>query len=143
MDAQQQRDRNRAIFIRMLDALGRKDWDTGFACMSEDVLCDWPYLPIADMPHEMRGRERIREFFSVGQQPFAGLNYRVDQIYEQLDPALLIAEYHSDSRHIPSGQPYSNRYLGILRFENDQVAYWREYINPMTIKAIFDNLPPA
>jgi len=141
MDSRQQRDRNREIFIRMLDALGRKDWDAGFACMSEDVLCDWPYLPIAEMAHEMRGRERIREFFSVGQEPFAGLNYRIDRIYEQLDPTLLIAEYRSDSRHLPSGQEYRNQYLGILRFENGRVCYWREYINPMAIKAIFDNLP--
>ena len=32
----------------MLEALGRKDWDAGLACMTEDVLCDWPYLPIPE-----------------------------------------------------------------------------------------------
>ncbi len=60
LDAQALRDRNRACFERMLEALGRKDWDVGFACMSEDVLCDWPYLPIPEMCHEMRGRDTIR-----------------------------------------------------------------------------------
>ncbi len=122
----------------MLEALGRKDWDAGFACMTDDVLCDWPYLPIPEMSHEMRGRDTIREFFRIGQEPFAGLNYRIEQIHEQLDPSMLIAEYSSDSQHIASGIPYRNKYLGILRFRNGLVSYWREYIDPLAIKAITD-----
>lgn len=129
---------NRAVFLRMLDALGRKDWDTGFACMTEDVCCDWPYLPIPDMAHSLVGRETVRSFFDAGQAPFAGLNYLVDAIHDLVDPATLIAEYRSDSRHLASGLPYRNAYLGILRFRAGQVCYWREYINPMTIKELQD-----
>jgi len=121
-----------------MEALGRKDWDAGFACMTEDVHCDWPYLPIPDMPEAITGSARVRAFFDEGQKPMAGLDYVIDQIYETLDPDLLIAEYHSRSRHLASGVPYSNRYLGILRFRDGKVCYWREYINPLAIARMFE-----
>ena len=56
-----------------------------------------------------------------------------DQVFELLDPQTLIAEYRSDSRHLASGLPYRNSYLGILRFRDGQVCYWREDIKPQTI----------
>lgn len=132
-----------AVFRTMLAALGRKDWDGGFALMTEDVVCDWPYKPIPDMPSEMQGRETIRAFFANGQEPFLGLDYHIERIYELLDPDALIAEYRSDSRHRDSGIPYRNAYLGILRFRDAQVSYWREYINPQTISELFAALASA
>ena len=133
MNQEMPREQNKALFLRMMGALGRKDWNTAFACMTEDVCCDWPYLPIPDMPHRMVGRDAVRHFFDAGQAPFAGLNYQIDQVFELLDPQTLIVEYRSDSRHLASGLPYRNSYLGILRFRDGQVCYWREYINPQTI----------
>ncbi len=137
MDDTARRAANKAIFLAMMRCLGRKDWDAGFALMTEDVLCDWPYKPIPDMPGEMRGRDDIRAFFDGGQAPFGGLNYQIDSVYELLDPDTLISEYRSDSRHTESGIPYRNAYLGILRFREGKVCYWREYINPQTISDLF------
>lgn len=133
MDDQQRRRGNRDAFLRMMTALGKKDWEEGFALTSEDLLCDWPYPPIEGMPEAIQGREAVRRFFDEGQAPMAGLDYRIDALYETLDPDLLIAEYRSDSRHLATGIPYGNRYLGILRFREGLVCYWREYINPLKI----------
>lgn len=141
--SQQLRERNRAVFLQMMNALGCKDWDAGFACMTEDVYCDWPYRPIPDMDEAMIGRDVVRAFFDNGQAPLAGLNYRIDQIHELLDPEALIAEYHSDSRHLATGVAYSNRYLGILRFRDGKVCYWREYINPLAIRDMFERVAAA
>lgn len=137
MNVNERRAANTAIFRTMLDALGRKDWESGFALMTEDVVCDWPYKPIPEMLWEMTGREAVRSFFAEGQAPFDGLNYRIDRIYDLVDPDQLIAEYRSDSRHRESGIPYRNAYLGILRFRDGRVSYWREYINPQAISELF------
>jgi len=137
MNDDERRAANTATFRTMLDALGRKDWKSGFALMTEDVVCDWPYKPIPEMPWEMTGREVVRTFFADGQAPFDGLNYHIDRIYDLVDPDQLIAEYRSDSRHRESGIPYRNAYLGILRFRDGQVSYWREYINPQAISELF------
>lgn len=139
----QRREHNSKVFLAMMNALGRKDWDAGFACMTDDVYCDWPYRPIPEMEEVMIGRDVVRAFFDNGQAPLAGLDYRIDQIYELLDPDALIAEYHSASRHLATGVPYSNRYLGILRFRDGKVCYWREYINPLAIKEMFERVAAA
>ena len=70
--SQQLRERNRAVFLQMMNALGRKDWDAGFACMTEDVYCDWPYRPIPDMDEAMIGRDVVRAFFDAGQAYLKG-----------------------------------------------------------------------
>ena len=114
MNDQQRRDRNIAVFRAMLKACGEKDFATGCDFLTEDVRCDWPYLPIPDMSPVMVGRETIRSFFSAGQQPFAGLNYSIEQIYALLDADTLIADYSSHSRHLASGLAYNNNYLGIM-----------------------------
>lgn len=143
MTADALRAANRRVFECMLEALGRKDWDAGFACMSADVVCDWPYPPVPGWPFEMRGRAVVRESFEVGQEPMAGLNYSIEQVYDQLDPELLIAEYSSHSRHLASGRPYGNKYVGILRFRDGEVVWWREYINPLAIVEAFADGPTA
>ena len=143
MDHAARRERNKTVFLAMLEALGRKDWGTGFGLMTADVLCDWPYKPIPAKDAEMRGRDTIRAFFATGQDAFEGLNYRIDAIHELLDPDTLIAEYRSDSRHLASGLPYRNAYLGILRFRDGCVCYWREYINPQTITELFAAIAAA
>jgi len=130
------RARNRHALLAMLEACGKKNFAEGLAHLTEDVYCDWPYRPIPDMPDSMTGRETLKAFFEQGQADFAGLAYEVQTIFELVDPNCLIAEYTSHSRHLPSGVPYSNQYLGIFRFEEGLICYWREYINPMTIKEV-------
>jgi ketosteroid isomerase-like protein len=121
----------------MLQACGVKDFATGLGYLTEDVYCDWPYKPIEDMPESMVGRETIRQFFEQGQAPMAGLNYSIQSIYELLAPDMLIAEYSSASRHLETGVPYGNQYLGIFRFRDGLISYWREYIDPGAIARMF------
>lgn len=134
------REQNFRVLKAMLEACGTKDFDTGLQWLTEDVYCDWPYRPIPEMPDVMEGRETIRDFFVAGQAEFAGLNYRLMEVFRLLDPDMLIAEYASDSYHLASGVPYRNQYLGIFRFRDGQISYWREYINPLAIQAVFDAL---
>lgn len=138
MTDEQKRERNKATLKAMLQACGVKDFDKGMSYLTEDVYCDWPYLPIPDMPDTMVGRDTLHKFFVEGQADFAGLSYEIQNIFDMLDPDLLIAEYDSHSRHLESGIPYNNKYLGIFRFRDGQISYWREYIDPLTIKAVFD-----
>lgn len=137
-ETDERRDRNIEVFKAMLEACGRKDFDRGLYWLTEDVYCDWPYRPIPDMDEVMTGRETLKRFFIEGQKPFAGLNYRIDAIYELVDPDVLIAEYSSDSRHLATGVPYRNCYLGIFRFREGRICFWREYINPLAIKDVLD-----
>ena len=110
----QRREHNRKVFLAMMNALGRKDWDAGFACMTDDVYCDWPYRPIPEMEEVMIGRDVVRAFFDNGQAPLAGLDYRIDQIYELLDPDAFREERWGTA---PNEHP-------IFFFELDRETVW-------------------
>lgn len=124
---------NREIFETMIGHLGRQEFDECAACLAEDVLCEWPYVPMPDLPDTMRGRSTMRDFFREGMSQFDPYNYRITRVYDLTDPNLLIAEYYSQSRHRGNGRPYGNQYLSIFRFESGLINYWKEYLNPLPI----------
>lgn len=125
--------RNRAAFIAMLAALGKKNFDGFETFLDADIVCEWPYIPIKGFPAEMTGASNIRKSFESGMSDFTPYNYTILKMYEMADPEVLIAEYMSDSKYLPRDVPYSNKYLGIMTFRGGKIVRWKEYVNPLTI----------
>jgi len=128
------RETNKAVFTAMLAHLGRKEFDAFETYLAADIFQDWPYLPIPNMPSSITGRRKLREFIETGSALFDPYSYQINQFYDMADPAMLIAEYTSHTIYHPTGQPYSNAYLGILHFDHGKITRWREYLNPLIIK---------
>lgn len=126
----------RSIFENLVVALGRKDFDTVEALMTEDVVCEWPYRPIKDMDEVMIGNRKFREFCEQGMATCDPYRHKITQFYDLVEPEAIIAEYYSDTIFHPTGARYSNRYLGLARFRGNRVCYWKEYINPMIVKEV-------
>jgi uncharacterized protein len=127
----------KAMFTALITAFGAKDFD-GFArYMRSDTVFEWPYLPLADFPDRMVGGDAFVAAARVGMADCDPYGHVVDTFYDQLDPDVLIVEYHSDTIHRPSGRRYANNYLGIVRFEEDRVVFWKEYINPLPVLEVY------
>jgi len=124
---------NRDLFVNMLTALGRKDFDTFEAHLAEDVLLEWPFAVMEGFPSEKRGARWFRDILEVSWRDFDPYAYRIEVLHDMADDNLLVAEYTSHSRYIPTNTPYSNRYISILEFENGRISRWREYLNPQVI----------
>jgi ketosteroid isomerase-like protein len=124
---------NRDVFIRMLNALGSKDFETFENCLDPELLCEWPYRVMDGFPAELRGARRLREALEVSFAQFAPYAYRIIEIHSLEDPDRLIAEYTSHSRYLPNDKPYSNRYVGIFGFRDGRISTWREYVNPLIV----------
>lgn len=131
------RARLRAIFTELIGAYGRKDFDAFARHVDEQAVFEWPYPPIKGFPEQMVGRDAFIEMSRGGMADCDGYHHQVDTFHDQLDPDTLIVEYHSDTVLQSTGVHYSNRYLGILRFEGDIVVFWKEYVNPMIIADAF------
>ncbi|QZP09217.1 nuclear transport factor 2 family protein [Caenibius sp. WL] len=127
----------RTLFAELIGAYGRKDFETFARYVDEQAVFEWPYLPLKEFPSRMVGRDAFIETSRVGMEDCDGYHHQIDTFYDQLDPDTLIVEYHSDTTLRSSGIHYSNKYLGILRFEGDQVVYWKEYVNPIIIAEAF------
>lgn len=134
------RDTHRELFVRMLGHLGRKEFDSFQACLSDDVVQEWPYLPVPNMPSRLVGSLALRTLIEAGTEPFEPYAYEIHTIHAMLDPYTLIAEYSSNSFYHPTQRPYANQYLSIVRFAGGKICYWREYVNPLIIKeALLDD----
>ncbi len=125
---------NERVFRTMLEHLGRKEFDACERCLAPDLYADWPYQPAPGTPIELHGARALMEYIAAGTADFDPYSYQVDQVYRLADPDTLIAEYGSFTRYRPTGREYANRYLGIFRFRDGLITYWREYVNPEIIR---------
>lgn len=137
MDHSARRGELRRLFDELITAFGRKDFELFARYVHPDALFEWPYLPLKEFPASMCGRDAFIEASRTGMANSDGYNHKVDVFYDQLDPDMLIVEYHSNSIVKPSGDRYANKYLGILRFDGDQVVFWKEYVNPLPILEVY------
>jgi len=48
---------------------------------------------------------------------------------------VVVLEYASQGRAIPTGNAYSNRYISVLSIADRKIAHWRDYLDPL---AVFD-----
>ncbi len=124
----------RRLFKEMVTAFGRKEFDLFETYFIADAVFEWPYLPVPDFPPRMVGVHAFRLATERGMADFDPYRHRVTQFYDMIEPDLLIAEYESDTIYHPTGRPYANKYLGIVRFAGQKIGYWKEYINPLLIK---------
>ena len=126
------REQLRELFTAMITAYGCKDFDAFARYVHEDAVFDWPYLPLREFPRQVKGRDKFIDISRAGMASCDGYFHMVQRFYDLVDSDMLIVEYKSNTV-LPSGQPYANDYLGILRFDGDLVTYWREYVNPLPI----------
>lgn len=139
--AAQLREANKAAFLKLLGHLGRKEFDEFEACLAEDIVQEWPFLPMASMTGRLVGASALRQLMEAGMSDFDPYNYRVKAIHDLVDPATVIAEYTSHSFYHRRQVPYSNAYISILKFREGKLVYWSEYVNPLVIKdALLDDV---
>lgn len=126
----------REIFEKLVTALGNKDFDTVESLCTEDAVFEWPYRPIEDMSEVMIGAKTFRDFCEQGMATCDPYRHKITAFYDLVEPNALIAEYYSDTIFNPTGAKYSNRYLGIARFRDNKICFWKEYINPLIVRDV-------
>lgn len=124
---------NRDLFVTMLSALGSKDFDTVERCLAEDILLEWPFPVMDGFPLEHRGARWFLDAMQTSWHDFDDYAYRIEAIHDLAAENRLIAEYSSHSRYLPTGEPYSNRYISVFDFADGQITRWREYVNPQVV----------
>jgi ketosteroid isomerase-like protein len=139
-NAQRLREANKAAFMKLLEHLGRKEFDAFEACLSEDMVQEWPYRPLPSLPERVVGASTVRRLIEAGMSDFDPYNYRITVIHDLVNPDLMIAEYTSHSFYRRRQVPYENKYISILRFRDGKLVHWTEYVNPLIVKeALLDD----
>ena len=129
---------NAARVREILRRLGEADFDGTAELLADDFVQEYPYRPMPDAPERIQGVAAFLDFVRPGMTAFEPYRYRVVELFETTDPHTVIAEYTSHSRLHATGQPYTNRYIAVFRFDDDgRLALWREYLNPQAIDELF------
>ena len=130
--------------VEVLRRLGTADFDGCAEMLAADFVQEYPIPPMKGVPARIVGVAAFLDFVRPGMSAFEPYRFRLIELHEMLDERTVIAEYTSHSRLRATGAPYSNRYMGVFRFDaHGQLVLWREYLNPTVITAMFDDLPPV
>jgi ketosteroid isomerase-like protein len=110
--------------------LSARDYAGVGELMTDDVEFDLAYGPDV-LPMPTRGRDAVVELLgAVIGAIFDPLRIEVTDTYPGREPGLVIAEYRSDGVAVATGKPYRNRYIGVFRFRDGRLGFWKEFHNP-------------
>lgn len=113
----------------LFERLSARDFDGVVALLDDDVEFDLAYAPEA-LPMPVRGRQAMHDLLTnvIGAM-FDPFRIDITEIYLGEDDDVLVAEYRSEAKVKHNGRDYLNRYVGIFRFRDGQITFWREYHN--------------
>ncbi|MEV7679986.1 nuclear transport factor 2 family protein [Streptomyces sp. NPDC088341] len=124
-----------------LTAAGRTDeWVTLFA---PDAVLEFPFAP-AGVPRRVTGRDALFAHMSNFPETF-DVEF-VDLVFhETVDPSLVIAEFRSTGTARPTGKPYEQTCVSVVRTDDDAlITHYLDYWNPLVaIEALTPHEVPS
>jgi uncharacterized protein len=129
MDPDARRAANRALFVSVLATISAGQFDRLAEFMTDDLVFELPYGPDF-LPDPIEGLETWNQMQLMTFKLFSTFALELVDVHDCIDPDELIAEYRSDAVVARNGNPYRNRYIGVLRFRDGKISGWREYHNP-------------
>ena len=94
---------------------------------TDDVVIEFPY---ASPPTRIETLEAARAYLEKAFEVFR-FRLEITDVYEGLDPDLLVLEFTSEGRMLSTGAPYGNRYIAVYRFRDGRISHQREFYNPV------------
>ena len=92
-------------------------------------------ITIPNYPRHVVGRSAVAELYRPYGETFA-LNRCFDlAVHRDRETGVVVLEYASEGRVVPTGAAYSNRYVSVLTITERKVTRWRDYLDPT---AVFD-----
>jgi ketosteroid isomerase-like protein len=132
-------DERRSTVTELFELRNAGKHDAVGALFTADGVFDVVHFPAnSAMGNPTVGRDAIHKVFAeIVPGLFEGMRFEIVETYLCEDPELVVVEYATRATARPTGKPYSNRYVGIVRVCNGQIAVWREYHNPERMTEAF------
>jgi ketosteroid isomerase-like protein len=115
---------------------GLADGGHFFDLLAADVVFDF-IITTPGYPRHVEGRQAVAELY----RPYGDMIVldRSHDLAVHHDPntGVVVLEYASQGRVVPTGASYANRYISVLTIADRKVTRWRDYLDPV---AVFDAL---
>ena len=121
------RERNIEVLKTAISSIGTGNSEIFSSLYTEDWVLELPY---SEPPKVLTGINEILAYLKpqMGKLEFT---LTLTEIFECLDPNLLIAEYFSKGRSTVTNKPYQNTYIGLWKFREGKICGVNEYLNPL------------
>ncbi len=97
----------------------------------EDAEFHMPFAPDGGV---IKGKAAILGLITgTAFNTFDPLKIEIIASYPMRDPDMFAVEYKSDGKCKPTGRPYRNTYVSIVRLRGGKIALWKEYFNPLAV----------
>jgi ketosteroid isomerase-like protein len=126
--------------LRLTAAGETEKWADLFAA---DGVLEFPYAP-QGVPKRLQGRDALiahmRAFPDTFDVTFVDLVF-----HDTIDPTLAIAEFRSEGVALPTGKPYDQTCISVLRVDDDgRITSYLDYWNPLVaIEALTPDAEPS
>jgi uncharacterized protein len=123
-------------FFRIIEAgvTGLADGEHFFDLLADGVVFEY-VITVPGYPRRVEGRQAVAELY----RPYGATFWldRCDDLAVHHDQAtgVVVLEYASHGRVVPTGAAYSNRYISVLSIVDRKITHWRDYLDPL---AVFD-----
>jgi ketosteroid isomerase-like protein len=126
VDSPTARETNRQTLRRAMGGITALDADAIRAELEDSAVFELPFEPaVPDCD-----RAGFLQLLSMMFVMFKKFEITITDIYDLVDPDMLIARYQSDAMGRDEPVVYQNEYIGIFRFVHGKITFWREYNNP-------------
>ncbi|WP_250293665.1 nuclear transport factor 2 family protein [Streptomyces atroolivaceus] len=125
-----------AEHLRLTAAGHTEEW---LKLFTPDAVLEFPYAPDG-MPKQVTGRDALRAHMSGFPETF-DVEF-VDLVFhDTVDPSLVFAEFRSTGTALPTGKPYEQTCISVVRTNGDAlITHYLDYWNPLVaIEALTPN----
>ncbi len=133
----QQLENKRNDFTRMFraafDSLIRGDVEGWIAMWAEDGQVEFPFAPEGSVA-SLSDKAAIRDYMRAYPQTFRLGRTTYLSVHQTLDPELVIVEVGVEGQAVPTGNPYNQRYVGVVTLRDGLITNYRDYWNPLVVQ---------
>jgi len=110
---------------------------------AEDSVIEMPFGLQPGVPLRFEGREGPdghRTRFASFRPAVRVTGVDLVALHETADPDVVIVEYDYHAVAVPTGRPFTNRYIMVVRIRDGLITHSRDYANPLGSAAAFGTL---
>jgi ketosteroid isomerase-like protein len=131
-DSATTRETNKQTLRRAMDGISRLDGDAVIAELDDTGVFALPFeaaVPDCD-------RAGFLQLLSIMFTMFKTFDVTITDIFDLVDPNILVARYHNDAEGRDRPISYRNEYIGLFHFRDGKILSWREYADPDVTRAV-------
>jgi uncharacterized protein len=108
-----------------------RDISAWLELFEDDAVVEFPYAPSLGLSRRLEGKAAIEQYFRETPGTFRELQFRDLHLLPSSDPELAFAEVHGSALVGPTGAPYEQDYVMLLRTKRGRIIHYTEYWNPV------------